>query len=193
MSGTTRTVQQPLDTHNVLAVLGMAAAALAATVAIAWGSANLGKTAPAALPAPAAISDPALRDLGARDLGAAAKPVQLPASDPRLRDLGARDTGAASVSIGANHGAPGAYRPVITTSGGSSTLVKDDVAIKSNVIAGFKPGFLVDADQRRMQSSTNAATGFLPGSLGYADYLRMQNIFASEGAPATRHAGLRAQ
>lgn len=125
MSGTTRSVQQPLDTHNVLAVLGMATAALAAAVAIAWGSANLVRTAPAALPAPAAISDPALRDLGARDLGAA------------------------SVSIGATHGAPGAYRPAIT-SGGSSTLVKDDVVVKTPATS-------------------------------------------SEGAPATRHAGPRAQ
>lgn len=145
MSGTTRTVQQPLDTHNVLAVLGMAAAAVAATIAIAWGSANLVTTAPAALPAPAAISDPVLRDLGARDLGAAA------------------------VSTGATHGAPGAYRPAIT-SGGSSTLSKDDIVLK-----------------------TNAASGFLYGSLGYADWLRMQSITSSQGAPATRHAGPRAQ
>lgn len=147
MSGTTRTVQQPLDSHNVIAVLGMAAAAVAATIAIAWGSANLVKTAPAALPAPAAISDPVLRDLGARDLGAAAQ-APLSASDPALRDLGARDLGAASVSIGVTQGAPGAYRPV-GTSGGSSTLVKDDIILK--------------------------------------------NTTSSEGAPATRHAGLRAQ
>lgn len=145
MSGTTRTVQQPLDSHNVIAVLGMATAALAAAVAIAWGSANLVKTAPAALPAPAAISDPVLRDLGARDLGAA------------------------SVSIGTIQGAPGAYRPV-GTSGDSSTRVKDDVVIK-----------------------TNAQAGFLPGSLGYADQIRLQDIFSSEGAPATRHGGFRAQ
>lgn len=124
MSGTTRTVQQPLDTRNVIAVLGMAAVAIAATIAIAWGSANLVRTAPAALPAPAAISDPVLRDLGARDLGAA------------------------SVSIGTTRGAPGSYRPV-GTSGGSSTLVKDDVV--------------------------------------------KQSITSSEGAPATRHAGPRAQ
>lgn len=145
MSGTTRTVQQPLDTHNVFAVLGMAAAAVAATIAIAWGSANLVTAAPAALSAPAAISDPVLRDLGARDLGAAA------------------------VSTGAIHGAPGAYRPSIT-SGGSSTLVKDDIS-----------------------STTNAAAGFSLGYLGYADQLRMKNITSSEGAPATRHAGPRAQ
>ncbi len=168
MSGTTRTVQQPLDTHNVLAVLGMAAAAVAATIAIAWGSANLVKTAPAALPAPVAISDPVLRDLGARDLGAAAQ-APLSASDPVLRDLGARDLGAAAVSTGATHGAPGAYRPAITA-GGSSTLVKDDIVLK-----------------------TNAAAGFLSGYLGYADWLRMQSITSSEGAPATRHAGPRAQ
>ena len=168
MSGTTRTVQQPLDTHNALAVLGMAVAAVAATIAIAWASANMVKTAPAALPAPAAISDPVLRDLGARDVGAAAQ-APLSASDPVLRDLGARDLGAAAVSTGATHGAPGAYRPTIT-SGGSSTLVKDDVVIKTTAAEGFLPGFLSDADQRRTQSNTS-----------------------SEGAPATRHAGLRAQ
>ncbi len=145
MSGTTRTVQQPLDTNHVLAVIGMAAAAVAATIAIAWGSANLVKTAPAALPVAAAIVDPVVRDLGDRDFGAAA------------------------VSSGATHGAPGAYRPAIT-SGGSSTLVKDDIILKTNAGAGFQPGFLADADQRRTQSTTS-----------------------SEGAPATRHAGLRAQ
>ncbi len=121
MSGTTRTAQQPLVTNQLPAALAVALIVLVAAVAMAWGSSNLARTAPAPLAAPAAISDPMLRDLGARDLGAA------------------------SVSIGATHGAPGAYRPV-ATSGGSSTLVKDDI------IGG-----------------------------------------SSQGAPATRHAGLRAQ
>ena len=89
MSGTTRSVQQPLESRNLLAAIGMATAVLAATVAIVWSSANLGRTAPAALPAPA--------------------PIVLPVD----RDLGARDLGAASVSVGATHGAPGAYRPAI--------------------------------------------------------------------------------
>ena len=165
MSGT-RTVQQPLDTRNFLVVLAMAAIVLAATVAIAWSAANLAKTAPGAAPAPAALTAPAVRDLGSRDLGStAAKGL---ANNP-VHDLGSRDTGAASVSIGATNGAPGAYRPAIT-SGGSATIVKDDIAITSN-----------------------AQTGFLPGYLGYADQLRLQGIFSSEGAPATRHAGPRAQ
>lgn len=166
MSGTTRTVQKPLDTRNFLAVLAMAAIVLAATVAIAWSSANLAKTAPGAAPAPAPLTAPMARDLGSRDLGSsAAKGL---ATNP-VHDLGSRDLGTASVSIGATHGAPGAYRPAIT-SGGSATLVKDDLVIKTDTATGFQPGFLVDADQRRMQSNTS-----------------------SEGAPATHRAGLRAQ
>jgi len=141
MSGT-RTVQQPLNSSNFLAVMAMAAIVLAATIAIAWGATTIGKAAPATLPQPAAISQPLPRDHDASVTGASI--------------------------VGTSHGAPGAYRPV--TSGGSSTLVKDDVAIK-----------------------TNAQGGFLLGSVGYADQLRMQGTFSSEGAPATRHAGLRAQ
>lgn len=134
MSGTTRTVQKPLDTRNFLVVLAMAAIVLAATVTIAWSAANLAKTAPT------------VGDLGSRDLDAAA-------------------------AIGSGFGAPGAFRGTVgPTSGGSATLVKDDLVIKTNAQAGFQPGFLVDADQRRMQSNTS-----------------------SEGAPAARHAGLRAQ
>ncbi len=163
MSGTTRTVQKPLDTRNFLAVLAMAAIVLAATVAIAWSSANLAKTAPGAAPAPAPLTAPMARDLGSRDLGSSA--ANGLANNP-VHDLGSRDLGAASVSIGATHGAPGAYRPAIT-SGGSATLVKDDLVIKSN-----------------------AQPGILPGYLGYADQRR---IFSSEGAPATHRAGLRAQ
>ena len=105
MSGTTRTVQQPLNFTNYLAVMAMAAVVLAATIAIAWGATNVGKAAPAALPAPAAISDPALRDLGARDTGASI--------------------------VGTSLGAPGAYRGP-ATSGGSSTLTKDDNAFGSS-------------------------------------------------------------
>ncbi|MBA2719900.1 MAG: hypothetical protein H0U52_11770 [Chloroflexi bacterium] len=120
MSGTTRTVQQPLNFTNFVAVMAMAAVVLAATIAIAWGATNVGKAAPAALPAPAAISEPGLRDLGARDTGAAI--------------------------VGTSLGAPGAYRVPATSgslpgylghlgygaSGGSSTLTKDDNAFGSN-------------------------------------------------------------
>ena len=143
MSGTTRTVQQPLDTRNFLVVLAMAAIVLAATITIAWGTANLTKTGPGAAPAPAALTAPTVRDLGSRDLGSTAASGL--ANNP-VHDLGSRDLDAAA-GLGSGFGAPGAYRgDVSPTSGGSSTLVKDDI------ISG-----------------------------------------SSQGAPAARNAGLRAQ
>jgi hypothetical protein len=72
MTGSTRTIQQPAKFGSILAAVGMAAAVLGAAAAFAWGSANLGKaTQPAAAPAP--IYAPAVRDLGSRDEGSAAK------------------------------------------------------------------------------------------------------------------------
>jgi hypothetical protein len=72
MTGSTRTIQQPASAGSILAALGMAAAVLGAAAAIAWGSANLGKTTQT-VAAPAPVYAPAIRDLGARDQGSAAK------------------------------------------------------------------------------------------------------------------------
>ncbi|HUQ77369.1 MAG TPA: hypothetical protein VM427_00680 [Patescibacteria group bacterium] len=143
MSGTTRTVQQPLDTRNFLAVLAIAAIVLAGTVAIAWSSTNLANATPAAAPGPAPLSPPMIRDLGSRDLGWT--PAEGLAINP-VRDLGSRDNGGAA-GIASGFAAPGAFRgDVRPTSGSSATLVEDET---------------------------------IPGS--------------SQGAPAARHAGLRAQ
>jgi hypothetical protein len=116
MSGTTRSVQQPLDTSSFAKVLAMAAIVLGATITIAWGSANLARTAPGAAPAPAPLTAPVVRDLGSRDLGStAAKGL---AADP-VHDLGSRDVGASAV-VGATQGAPGAYRGDANATSGSS-------------------------------------------------------------------------
>ena len=71
MSGTTRTIQQPVATGSVLSALGMAAAVLAAAVAISWGAANLGAATTVAKPA-SGLFAPIVRDLGARDPAGAA-------------------------------------------------------------------------------------------------------------------------
>jgi hypothetical protein len=52
MSGMTRTIQQPAGTGSLVATLGGAVAIVAATLAIAWGSANLAKPTTVALPPP---------------------------------------------------------------------------------------------------------------------------------------------
>jgi hypothetical protein len=71
MSGTTRSAQQPLDTPSFVVVLAGAVIVLAATLAIAWGTTNLGKMTQNAAPAPAPLTAPAIRDLGSRDLDSA--------------------------------------------------------------------------------------------------------------------------
>ena len=68
MSGTTRTIQQPAGTGSILAVIVTATVVLAAAAAIAWGSTNLDRTT-GVVPDAAPIVAPAIRDLGARDVG----------------------------------------------------------------------------------------------------------------------------
>ena len=68
MSGTTRTIQQPAGTGPILAVIVTATVVLAAAVAIAWGSMNLDRAA-GIVTGSAPILAPAIRDLGARDVG----------------------------------------------------------------------------------------------------------------------------
>lgn len=116
MSGTTRSVQKPLDATSFAKVLAMSAMVLGATITIAWGSANLTRTAPGAAPVPAPLTAPAVRDLGARDLGSATTTGLAP--NP-VRDLGSRDVGGAAV-VGAAQGAPGAYRGDANATSGSS-------------------------------------------------------------------------
>jgi hypothetical protein len=104
MSGTTRSAQQPLDTPSFAIVLAGAVIVLAATLAIAWGTANLGKMTQGAAPAPAPLTAPAIRDLGSRDLGSSTTGL---APNP-VHDLGSRDLGSAPAKP--FQGAPGAYR-----------------------------------------------------------------------------------
>ena len=78
--------------------------------------------------------------------------VAAPVPAPVILDKGSRGELGATTPVGGIQGAPGAYRPAAAAA------------------AGFEPGFLVDADQRRQQSHTS-----------------------SDGGTATRHPGLRAQ
>ncbi|MBA2381130.1 MAG: hypothetical protein H0V73_03380 [Chloroflexi bacterium] len=100
MTGQTRTIQQPATTGPILAALGLAVAILVAAIAVAWGSANLGRTTQAAAAAPAAIYAPAVRDLGTRDQGAAARALAL----DTVRDT---DSHASTDTLGRDHAGPG--------------------------------------------------------------------------------------
>jgi hypothetical protein len=167
MFGTTQPAQHPLDLRAYAVSTGIGAIVIAATIAIAAASIAINGSASTAgtAAAPAPLTAPAVRDLGSRDLGYSSTGL---AANP-VRDLGARDVPAITYH-------PGGFGPgqtqLKTQSGGSSTMLKDDVyvpSIPTVTVGGFLPGFLVDADQRRQGSSS------------------------SEGAPAARHAGLRAQ
>ena len=148
MFGTAQPIPQRLDLRAFALTTAIGGVVLAATIALAAASGAINGSKPV-VTVPAA---PAL--------------VMFPVD----RDLGSGDTGAA-VRIGITpYGAPGAYRPV-STSGGSSTLVKDDVAIKTRAAQGFLPGFLADPKQHGTQTT--------PGS--------------GQAAPAGRPAGLWAQ
>ena len=94
MSGTTGTIKQPARTGSLIAAVALAASVVAASAAIAWGSANLGKANPAAAPAP--ITAPAARDLGSRDDAA----LQAAAAD-RIHDHGSSEL--AGVTTGPRH------------------------------------------------------------------------------------------
>jgi hypothetical protein len=94
MSGTTRTIQQPVAA-GFLPAVGMAAAVLAAAVAIAWGSANLGKATTVAQPAPALYA-PIVRDLGTRDAGSAANGL----APNAVNDHGSSDAGVRTRVLG---------------------------------------------------------------------------------------------
>ena len=68
MSGATRTIQQPARSGSISATIGLAALVVATAAAFAVGVATAGRgTTQVAAPAP--LYAPAVRDLGARDLG----------------------------------------------------------------------------------------------------------------------------
>jgi hypothetical protein len=168
MFGTTHPGRQELNLGAFLGATAIGGVILAATIALAAvsmainGSASTVGTAAA----PAPLTAPAVRDLGSRDAGATSGGLAANA----VRDLGVRDLVKTPFQPGGF--GPGAQSMPVAGSGAS----------------GFEPGFLVDADQRRQQSASGATSGgsstltkddILPGS--------------SEGAPAARHAGPRAQ
>ena len=115
MTGSTRTIQQPAGTGVTLAALGMTAVFLIAALAIVWGSANLGRTTQAAA-APAAIYAPAVRDLGTRDQGSAAKALAL----DTVRDT---DSHASTNTLARDHAGPGTSPSKAAPANGSNAGV----------------------------------------------------------------------
>ena len=139
MTGTTRTIQQPVSTGSILAVLGMAVAIVGAAVAIALSSANAGKsTQPVAAPAP--LYAPTVRDLGIRDQGT------IKAVAP-FADHGWSETGSAGF-------------------GPKGDQLKDDLAVGSNLGATGYHGFGNPAD--RPSLSTTGSTGVAPAGRNLA-------------------------
>ena len=113
MSGTTRTVQQGLDGGSIVKAIGLTAIFVAAVVAAAWGTSTLTGGRSTAVPAPAPLMAPAVRDLGSRDLGASSNAL---APNP-ARDLGLRD-GAAQVFNNGGFG-PGIDQLIRSSTGSS--------------------------------------------------------------------------
>lgn len=94
MSASTRTIQQPVSTGSVTSALAMAIIALAAALSISWGATNF--------------------------VGKAT--VATPVQAPTLLDRGSRFE--AAPQAGANHGAPGAYRPDVSSGGRGTRLAQ---------------------------------------------------------------------
>lgn len=94
MSASTRTIQQPASTGSVTTALAMGVIALAAALSISWGATNF--------------------------VGKAT--VTTPAQAPTLLDRHTRDK--AAPQAGGNHGAPGAYRPDVSSGGRGTRLAQ---------------------------------------------------------------------
>lgn len=122
MSGATRTIQQPAGIGSLSTTVGLIALIAATALAIAVGAAGRTTT---QVSAPAPIYAPAVRDLGARDLGstnatagevmpkaeAGSAPATVGKTNQPVGYHGFGGPAPASNSSGSNQAAPAVHRP----------------------------------------------------------------------------------
>jgi len=140
MFGYTHPAQQQFDLRSYLVTTGLSGIVLAAVIALAAISTSITGTSPSVgtAAAPAPLGAPVVRDLGSRDVEPTSGGLEIGA----VRDLGSRD-----LTTTPFH--PGGFGP------GASQGTNSAGIGGAAAPAGFQPGFLAEADQRRINSGTS--------------------------------------